>query len=58
MYVCQPGVAQRIKDVLPFVKIIMMLRNPVDRAYSEFHFTYVFTAASNLAAYSRRVDGA
>lgn len=38
MYVCQPGVAYRIRSSLPFAKIILMLRNPVDRAYSEFWF--------------------
>jgi len=38
MYVCQQGVADRIKDHLPFVKVILMLRNPVDRAYSEYWF--------------------
>jgi len=38
MYICQFGVAQRIYNHLPDVKIIIMLRNPIDRAYSELWF--------------------
>lgn len=38
MYICTPGVAERIKDALPYVKIIITLRNPVDRAYSDYWF--------------------
>jgi len=38
MYICQFGVAQRIIKHLPFVKIIIILRNPVDRSYSEYWF--------------------
>ena len=29
--------ANRIKDVLPNVKLIIILRNPISRAYSEYH---------------------
>jgi len=32
-----PDVATRVKKVLPNVKIIVLLRNPVDRAYSQFN---------------------
>ena len=38
MYVGLPGTASRIKEALPHVKIIMLLRNPVDRAYSDYWF--------------------
>ena len=32
-----PMVPFRMKDILPDVKLIMILRNPVDRAYSQYH---------------------
>jgi len=35
-YLYYPGVAQRIKEVIPNTKIIVILRHPVDRAYSAF----------------------
>ncbi len=34
-----PIVAPRIKDHLPDVKLIALLRNPIDRAYSSYWFT-------------------
>lgn len=38
MYISSLGVAGRIKEALPFVKIIVLLRNPIDRAYSDYWF--------------------
>ena len=35
-YICKPGVAERIHDLLPQAKLIAVLRNPVDRAYSQY----------------------
>jgi hypothetical protein len=35
-YLYYPGTAQRIKKILPDAKIIVILRHPVDRAYSNF----------------------
>ncbi|MFT5139495.1 MAG: hypothetical protein ACI9CB_001141 [Rhodothermales bacterium] len=35
-YLLHPLSARRVHDALPGAKIIMMLRNPVDRAYSHF----------------------
>jgi hypothetical protein len=35
-YLYDPDAPQRIKDQLPDVKLIAILRNPVDRAYSNF----------------------
>lgn len=35
-YLYYPGTAQRIKSVIPNTKIIVILRHPVDRAYSDF----------------------
>ena len=36
MYICDPEAPARIKATLPNVKIIAMLRNPVQRAYSHY----------------------
>ena len=36
-YLHFPTVPNRMKDVLPNVKLIVILRNPVDRAYSHYH---------------------
>lgn len=35
-YICKPGTAQRIHGLLPQAKLICVLRNPVDRAYSQY----------------------
>jgi Sulfotransferase domain len=35
-YLATPGVAERIYAALPHVKLIVQLRNPVDRAYSDY----------------------
>ena len=36
-YLFKPMVPGRMKDLLPDVKLIVILRNPVDRAYSDYH---------------------
>jgi Sulfotransferase domain len=36
-YLFHPHVPRRVANVLPEVKLIVMLRNPVDRAYSHYH---------------------
>lgn len=36
MYICDPEAPARIKDTLPGVKLIAVLRNPVNRAYSHY----------------------
>lgn len=36
MYLYIPGTAERIKAIIPDVKILAILRNPVDRAYSAY----------------------
>jgi hypothetical protein len=38
-YICDPQAPERIASVLPNVKLIILLRNPVDRAYSHYHHT-------------------
>jgi hypothetical protein len=36
-YVRRPWTARRIKKLLPSIKLIVVLRNPVDRTYSHYH---------------------
>lgn len=36
-YIFHPAVAQRARATVPHAKIIMLLRNPVNRAYSHYH---------------------
>ncbi len=36
-YLFYPHAPQRVKEVVPGVKLIVLLRNPVDRAYSHYH---------------------
>ena len=36
MYLYTPGTAERIQETLPNVKLLAILRNPVDRAYSAY----------------------
>ncbi len=36
-YLFHPMVPSRVKALLPDVRLIVILRNPVDRAYSEYH---------------------
>jgi len=36
MYLCDPYAPARIKNTLPHVKLIVILRNPIDRAYSHY----------------------
>ena len=35
-YMCYPHAAKRIAETIPSVKIILLLRNPVDRAFSHY----------------------
>jgi hypothetical protein len=36
-YIHHPLVPQRVKDGIPDVKLLVSLRNPIDRAYSNYH---------------------
>src|SRR5207248_10393615 len=36
-YLFHPHVPKRVVQVLPHVKLIVLLRNPVDRAYSQYY---------------------
>ena len=41
MYLFDPNVPKRIKTILPNTKIIVLLRDPVQRAYSLFKMNYI-----------------
>ena len=36
-YIFYPTVPDRMREILPDIKLIAILRNPVDRAYSQYH---------------------
>lgn len=38
-YICYPNSAKRIAQAMPNIKLITLLRNPIDRAYSHYHHT-------------------
>ena len=38
-YFVHPLIPARVHKLLPLVKLIVVLRNPIERAYSEFHYT-------------------
>ena len=37
LYLFHPHAPKRVAEALPFVKLIVLLRNPVDRAYSQYY---------------------
>ncbi len=37
-YAIHPKAAKRIKELIPNTKLIFILRNPIDRAYSQYHY--------------------
>ena len=47
-YMYNPNSPERIKKYLPDVKLIAVLRNPIDRAYSHYHYM-VRTKRENLS---------
>lgn len=38
-YIRRPWTAKRIHEILPNIKLIVILRNPVDRTYSHYHLS-------------------
>ena len=38
-YVRRPWTARRIKKIFPNIKLIIVLRNPIDRTYSHYHLS-------------------
>src|SRR5690349_3699828 len=61
-YLFHPQVPERIARLLPRVKLIVLLRNPVDRAYSQYYHTLqlgyeTLTFEEAIAAEEERIAG-
>jgi hypothetical protein len=61
-YLFHPGVPERVAATLPDVRLIVLVRNPVDRAYSHFHLMKrkgleKLSFAKAVAAEERRLAG-
>jgi hypothetical protein len=46
-YIFHPHAARRLRELMPNAKLVLLLRNPVDRAYSHYHYE-VKTGAETL----------
>lgn len=53
-YLCDPEAAERIKSAIPTAKIIISLRNPVERAYS--HYLMDFNRGSETLPFERALE--
>jgi hypothetical protein len=53
-YVFHPLVAQRIKEALPNIKLVLLLRNPVARAYS--HYQGNFRKGSEILSFQDAIE--
>jgi hypothetical protein len=61
-YMCEPRVPARMKQLIPNVKVIFLLRNPVSRAYSHYQHSVLRRRESlsfedALEAETRRLEG-
>lgn len=53
-YLCDPVAAKRIKSAIPTAKIIISLRNPVDRAYS--HYLMEFNRGTETLPFDKALE--
>jgi hypothetical protein len=53
-YLCDPAAAERIKSAIPTAKIIISLRNPVERAYS--HYLMEFNRGSETLPFEKALE--
>ncbi len=53
-YLCDPAAAERIKSAIPTAKIIVSLRNPVDRAFS--HYLMDFNRGSEKLPFDKALE--
>jgi hypothetical protein len=53
-YLCDPAAAERIKSAIPTAKIIISLRNPVERAYS--HYLMDFNRGSETLPFEEALE--
>jgi len=61
-YIYHPNAPQLVKELMPDVKIIAVLRNPIDRAYSQYHHEFrkrreQLTFEEAIDMEPRRLDG-
>jgi hypothetical protein len=61
-YLFHPGVPDRVRQILPAIKLIVLLRDPVARAYSHFHHEAArgreaLSFADAVEAEERRIGG-
>lgn len=62
-YIYHPLAAERIKKDFPEIKVIALLRNPIDRAYSNYHMNFDLgveslpTFEQAIEAEAERLDG-
>jgi hypothetical protein len=50
-YLFHPDVPKRMAEVVPRARLIVLLRNPVDRAYSQYHHNMSMMRASHRAKF-------
>ena len=53
-YLCDPAAAERIKSAIPTAKIIISLRNPVERAFS--HYLMDFNRGSETLPFEKAIE--
>ena len=53
-YLCDPAAAERIKSAIPTAKIIISLRNPVERAFS--HYLMDFQRGSETLSFEKALE--
>ncbi|NIQ15891.1 MAG: sulfotransferase, partial [Candidatus Dadabacteria bacterium] len=53
-YLEYPHAPKRVREALPHVKLILLLRNPVDRAYS--HYSMRFKAGKEKLSFEDAID--
>ncbi len=54
-YLKDPKAAYRIKDLFPDVKIIICLRDPVDRAYSDYNMFHHYVSREKTATFEAAI---
>ena len=55
-YIFYPTAPNRMKKILPDVKLIVILRNPVDRAYSQYHHAIKFNIISPSTPFEKIIE--
>jgi hypothetical protein len=56
-YINHEYVAKRLKDLYPAIKLIVILRNPVERAYSAWNMYYMHFRRGTLRGFKNLTEG-